>query len=132
MIPLGLRFFWAVVLVRFNSRRYVAAALKSARNEDLRPLSTEDMHYVLNLKRVVSFCAQKGVGTCLYRSIAARMVLGRRGITSRVVIAPLKTEGALFFAHAWVQVAAGVSIGESQNGMSPFISVAEGNTGPCA
>lgn len=68
--------------------------------------------------------------TCLTQALAARMLLGRRGIPSQVRIGLRRDEAGGIAGHAWLESEGAAAPAEDAEGYSPLPSFPPGPPGP--
>jgi len=97
LVVLLLHFVSYKNLIRwFEPKSVLAGPTGSTREQQIQSLQDIDRGFRLGYK----YCPVKG--TCLARSIVLMAILGRKNISSHIVIGVMK-DGENFGAHAWLE-----------------------------
>jgi hypothetical protein len=113
------------ICVRMVPFRHMDGFLRARWDDVTRGGCAEDIELVdLSLSRAANQLPWKSL--CLSRSIAALIMLRRRGIPAVMFAGVKSLEDSSLFAHAWVQTADGVVLGKLENaGFTPVVRIGQ-------
>ncbi|MDQ3508123.1 MAG: lasso peptide biosynthesis B2 protein [Actinomycetota bacterium] len=89
----------------FQKARSLVDRISESSGSANKPEAVEDIVWAVDV------LGKRMPGSCLTQAFAARILLGRRGVPTRLHIGAVKEEGGRFLAHAWLESNGQIVIG---------------------